>query len=95
MKKVIGLAVVATVMVATAITLYGKAHVVRNCSVVQVNDGYVTVRHPNDEVYDFFAEDAEKYEEDTVIRISFNELKFDKDSYEINLANPKPIKERR
>lgn len=72
-------------------TMYSKTHTIRLCKVTQEHDKVVTVLHPNGEVYDFFAYDSNLYQEDTIIKVSFNELKFDKEHYTVNSGNPNPV----
>ena len=90
MKK--GLLVVGLVVVmALGYTAYSKAHTVRNCRVIQECDKVVTVLHPNGEYYDFFTYDSNLYKEDTIIKVSFNELKLNKEDYTVNSGNPKEV----
>jgi len=90
MKK--GLLVAGLVVVMTlGYTAYSKAHTVRNCRVIQEADKVVTVLHPNGEYYDFFAYDSNLYKEDTIIKVSFNELKLNKEDYTVNSGNPKEV----
>lgn len=90
MKKsllVVGL----VVMMVLGFTSYDKAHTVRNCRVIQEADKVVTVLHPNGEYYDFFTYDSNLYKEDTIIKVSFNELKLNKEDYTVNSGNPKEV----
>ena len=80
-------------VIGLTIGLYSKAHKIRECRVTQEHDKIVTVIHPNGEVYDFYAYNSNEFKEDTMIKVSFNELKLDKADYEVNHANPKVIKE--
>lgn len=79
------------VVIALGYTAYSKAHTVRNCRVIQEADKVVTVLHPNGEYYDFFTYDSNLYKEDTIIKVSFNELKLDKEDYTVNSGNPKEV----
>lgn len=90
MKKIL---VIVGIIVGMSLTigLYSKAHKVQLCKVIQEHDKVVTVLHPNGEVYDFFAYDSNLYQEDTIIKVSFNELKFNKEHYTINSGNPNPV----
>lgn len=90
MKKVLVIVGIIAGMSLT-IGLYSKAHMIRECSVTQICDKVVTVRHPNDETYDFYAYDSGLYQEDTIIKVSFNELKFDKEHYTVNSGNPEVV----
>lgn len=72
-------------------TMYSKTHTIRLCKVTQEHDKVVTVLHPNGESYDFFAYDSSSYIEDTIIKVSFNELKSSKDKYTVNSGNPNPV----
>ena len=72
-------------------TIYSKTHTIRLCKVTQEHDKVVTVLHPNGESYDFFAYDSSSYIEDTIIKVSFNELKSSKDKYTVNSGNPNPV----
>lgn len=80
------------VIVFTSYIAYQKAHIIRECKVTQEHDKVVTVLHPNGEVYDFYAYNSNKFIEDTIIRVSFNELKFNKEDFEVNAANPQPVR---
>ena len=70
---------------------YSKSHTIRTCKVIQEHDKVITVLHPNGEVYDFYAYNSNEFKEDTIIKVSFNELKLDKQDYEVNAANPKEV----
>lgn len=87
MKKVLVIVGLVAVM-GLGFVAYNKAHTIRYCRVTQEHDKVVTVLHPNGEVYDFFAYDSNLYQEDTIIKVSFNELKFDKEHYTVNSGNP-------
>jgi len=88
MKKIlviIGLVAV----IGLSYAMYSKAHTIRYCRVTQEHDKVITVLHPNGETYDFYALNSGEYIEDTIIKVSFNELKFDKQDYTVNASNPK------
>lgn len=90
MKKflvIIGLVAV----IGLSFTMYNKAHTIRTCKVIQEHDKIITVLHPNGETYDFFTYDSNSYKEDTIIKVSFNELKLSKEKYTINSANPEVV----
>ena len=89
MKKV--LVIVGLVAVMGGFVAYSKAHTIRYVKVIQENDKIVTVLHENGEVYDFFAHDSGEYIEDTVVKVSFNELKLNKENYSVNAGNPTPV----
>lgn len=89
MKKIL---LIITIITLSTITVNAKTRVVRECKVVQNCDGYVTVLHPNGDVYDFYAHNNKSYKKDTVIKVSFNELKFDKEHFTINFATPIAVK---
>ena len=89
MKKV--LAIVSLVAVMGGFVAYSKAHTIRYVKVIQEHDKIVTVLHENGEFYDFFAPNSGEYIEDTVIKVSFNELKFNKEDYSVNAGNPTPV----
>ena len=88
MKKVLIIVGLVAVM-GLGFVAYNKAHTIRHCKVTQEHDKVVTVLHPNGEVYDFYALNSGEYIEDTIIKVSFNELKLDKQDYTVNAANPK------
>lgn len=90
MKKILVIVGIIAGMSLT-IGLYSKAHTIRHCRVIQECDKIVSVLHPNGEQYDFFAYDSGLYQEDTIIKVSFNELKFDKEHYTVNSGNPEVI----
>ena len=90
MKKVLIIIGLITIM-SLGFVSYNKAHTIRYCRVTQEHDKVITVLHPNGEVYDFYAYDSQLYKEDTIVKVSFNELKFDKEYYSVNSGNPKVI----
>lgn len=89
MKKTI---LVIAIITLSTITVNAKTCVVRKCKVVQNCDNYVTVLHPNGDMYDFYAHNSKSYKKDTVIKVSFNELKFDKEHFTVNFATPIAVK---
>lgn len=93
MKKgnLILVGLIATIVLGGA--LYDKAHKIRYCKVIQEYDNWITVMHPNGEEYDFYDDRTTKFEyiEDTIIKVSFNELKLRERNYEINSGNPTPV----
>ena len=91
MKKEVLTIVALTTTIILGGVLYAKAHTIRYCKVIQEHDKIVTVLHENGEIYDFFALDSGEYIEDTVVKVSFNELKFDTENYSVNAGNPTPV----
>lgn len=90
MKKVL-IMVGLIIVMSLGFVSYNKAHTIRTCKVIQEHDKIITVLHPNGETYDFFTYDSNSYKEDTIIKVSFNELKLSKEKYTINSANPKEV----
>jgi hypothetical protein len=82
MKRKIFIIVILGVILSTSMCL--KAHKIQECKVIQENDKWVTVIHPNGEVYDFFNDNENSYKKDDLIKVSFNELKLSKKNYTIN-----------
>ena len=78
-------------VISLGVISYSKAHTIRYCRVIQECDKIVSILHPNGEQYDFFAYDSGLYQEDTIIKVSFNELKFDKEHYTVNSGNPEVV----
>lgn len=76
--------IIVTLGVILSTSMYLKFHKVRHCKVIQENDNWVTVVHPNGEVYDFFNDNENSYKKDDLIKVSFNELKLSKKNYTIN-----------
>ena len=68
--------------------VFSKAHMKRECAIVDINENTIYVRHPNGLVYNFKTNKPELFEEDTVIMVSFNELKDWEKQYEINTVKP-------
>ena len=87
MKNVLIIAGLVTT-IGMSFALYSKTHKIRECKVIQNYDKYITVEHPNGNYYDFFTYNSNEYKKDSIIKVSFNELKLDEHHYEINSANP-------
>lgn len=90
-EKIIIVGLITSMLLGTG--LYDKAHKVRYCKVIQEYDNWITVMHPNGETYEFYDGRSTKFEyvENTIIKVSFNELKFRERNYEINAGNPTPV----
>lgn len=54
--------------------LYIKANKLRECAIHSIEGNTVVVRHPNDKLYSFTTDNPEKFEEDTMITVIFDEL---------------------
>lgn len=76
--------IIAILGVVLSTSMYLKTHKNRECKVIQEYDKWVTVLHPNGEVYDFFTDNTNLYKKDTIIKVSFNELKSSKKDYTVN-----------
>lgn len=54
--------------------LYIKANQPRECTIHSIEGNTIIIRHPNNKFYSFTTDTPEKFKEDTIITVIFNEL---------------------